>query len=261
MKILVTGGASGIGKATTVKLLDRGHQVTVLDSDEEALEKVDSGVDKANIDTRDRDELQTFFWRNDFDVVVNCAGFYEMGSIEDMDEEAIDRTIDTNLKGTINVLKYSMEGLRKNKGRIVIVTSIIGRISAPYYGVYSASKHGLEGLADSLRMEMKKHDVDVTVVEPGPVETGFNQRARDALSKYLPDSFYGEDYRKILEEDGLKGVKPEKTARTVLAAVEERKVERRYPDTPRTWLMLLLWEVLPWAVKDRIMRKMFTADP
>lgn len=261
MKILVTGGASGIGKATVVKLLDRGHQVTVLDSDEEALETVDNSVDKANIDIRNRDELKTFFWRNDFDVVVNCAGFYEMASIEDMDEEAIDRTIDTNLKGTINVLKYSMEGLRKNKGRVVIVSSVMGKISAPYYGVYSASKHGLEGLADSLRMEMKKHDVEVTVVEPGPVETGFNERAKEALSKYLPDSFYSEDYRNILEGDGLKGVKAEKTARTVLASVEEFKVERRYPDTPKTWLMLLLWKIMPWAVKERIMRKKFTADP
>lgn len=258
MKILVTGGANGIGNATVVKLLDRGHKVTVIDRDEDALEKIDQSVSKKCIDVRDRHELKQFFSRNEFDVVVSNAGFYEMGSVEDMSFEAMDEIIDTNLKGTLNVLKYSLPGLRKNSGRIVIISSVMGEISAPHSGVYSASKHALEGLADSMRMELRKHGVKLTVVQPGPVDTGFNQRAIKALSKYFGDSFYEDDYRKIMKDVEFEGIEPEKAARTVLAAVEEEKPERRYPTTPKHWLILKLWNIMPWYFREWIMEKKFT---
>jgi hypothetical protein len=96
--------------------------------------------------------------------------------------------------------------------------------------------------------------VEVAIVEPGVIETGFNERARKALEKYVPDSFYSEEYEKILEEGGLDGIDADQAAATVVKAVTDSRVKRRY-QVPARAKFIVLVSLLPHAVKDRIFEK------
>jgi NAD(P)-dependent dehydrogenase (short-subunit alcohol dehydrogenase family) len=248
MKVLITGGSSGIGKSTAQKLQEKGHEAIVFDQ-----EQPDYKVDFYHGDVRDEERVREVVEKAGFDVLVNCAGFYELGSIEDMEKETAEKILDTNVHGYLNFIRHSMPMLREKNGRIVNITSVAGRVSMPFFGTYCGSKHAMESISDSLRRE--QDEVEVTMVEPGVIETGFNQRARKALEKYLPESFYSEEYEEILEERGLDGIDADQAAETVVRAVTEKKAKRRY-QTPTRAKFIVLVSMLPHAVKDRIFEKM-----
>jgi NAD(P)-dependent dehydrogenase (short-subunit alcohol dehydrogenase family) len=247
MKVLITGSSNGIGKATAQKLQEKGHEAIVFDR-----KQPNYKVDFYHGDVRDEERIREVVEKADFDVMVNCAGFYELGSIEDMERETAEKIFDTNVHGYLNFIRHSMPMLRENNGRIVNITSVAGRVSMPFFGAYCGSKHAMESISDSLRKEQDK--VEVTMVEPGVIETGFNERARKALEKYLTDSFYSEEYEEILEEGGLEGIDAEEAAETVVRSVTEKRPKRRY-QTPTRAKFIVLASVLPHAIKDKIFEK------
>ena len=142
--------------------------------------------------------------------------------------------------------------LRKRDGRIVNITSVAGRVSMPFYGAYCGSKHAMESISDSLRRES---NLEVVMVEPGVVKTGFNQRARDALEKYLPESYYAEDYERMLDEGGLDGIDAEQAAEKVVKAVTTDRPKRRH-QVPLRGKLFTWFSMLPHALKDRIFEKL-----
>lgn len=256
MKVLITGAASGIGKATAEKL-EEEDEVIAVDKDPEALEDLPGEMEKVECDVRDEERVEEVLENREIDVLVNCAGFYELGAVADMGPETAEKIMDTNFHGYLNFIRHAVPALRKNEGRVINVSSIAGKISTPYFGVYSASKHAVEAMTDALRMEEKHHDVDVVLVEPGPVETGFNERARKALEKYVPDSIYSDRYLEKLESEGMKGVTAEEAAETVVKAVKEDDPKRRYRVRLRESLAIRLKQLLPSALMEKILVKMF----
>lgn len=255
MKVLITGAASGIGKATAEKLIDRGHEVIGFDIDGEALDSLPEEVTKYHGDVYDEERVSEVIEEEEFEVLVNCAGYYEMGSIEDMDAETVESHFRTNVFGTLNMIRNAAPQLRQKNGRIVNISSVAGRISLPFYGVYSATKYSIEAISEALRYEMEPFDVDVVVVEPGPIDTGFNSRARQKLEKYLPDSVYSDRYRKVLENDGRAEAGAEKAADVVVKAVEARNPSNRYTVTRGAWLVPKLKRFLPSRLQRFIVRK------
>ena len=247
MKVLITGGSNGIGKATAQKLHEKGYEVIVFDK-----EQPDYKVDFYHGDIRDEERVKEVVEKAEFDVLVNCAGFYELGSIEDMEKETAEKIFDTNVHGYLNFIRHSMPMLREKNGRIVNITSLAGRVSMPFFGAYCGSKHAMESITDSLRREQDK--VEVTMVEPGVIETGFNERARKALEKYIPESFYSEKYEEMLREESMDGIGAEEAAETVVDAFTDKRVKRRYQVPMRAKLIVLV-SMLPHAVKDRIFEK------
>jgi len=246
MNILITGGSNGIGKATAQKLQEEGHKPIVFDTKEPDYE-----VGFYEGDVRDEERVESVVDEVDFDVSVNCAGFYELGSIEDMSSETVEKIFNTNVHGYLNFIRHSMTYLRENDGRIVNISSVAGKVSMPFFGAYCSSKHAVESISDSLRRESS---VDVVVVEPGVVETGFNRRAREALEKYVPDSIYSDRYDKMLNDGGMSGVDAERAAETVYKAVVNEKPRRRY-HTPFRAKIIVLASLLPGFVKERIFEK------
>lgn len=255
MRILVTGAASGIGKATVEKLLEKGSEVIAFDIDEGGLNCLPEEVEKYQGDVYDEERVSEVIEQEDFEVLVNCAGYYELGSIEDMDQNTVEKHFQTNVFGALNLIRNAAPQLRKEKGRVVNVSSVAGRMSMPFYGIYSATKYSIEAISDALRYEMRPFDVDVVIVEPGPIDTGFNKRARQKLEKYLPDSVYSSRYQRALQEGGRANVRAEKAAETVVKAIESSKPKNRYTVTWEAWLMPKLKRILPSRVWDYIIRK------
>lgn len=251
MRVFITGGANGIGRVTVEKLVDKGHKVIVFDKDGESLEDLPDSVKTYQGDVRNSERLEEVVRREIFGVLVNCAGFQEQGSVEDMPLEKFEDHFETNFFGSLKALKISLPMLKERNGRIINVSSIAGKATIPFLGAYSSSKHALEGMTDSLRMEMRDENVEVVLVEPGPIKTGFNHQAEEALRKYIPESDYTEKYRKRLESRN-KGAKPEKAAKFIVKAVESSNPKTRYTVTLEAYLVRKLKPFIPTKMFDFI---------
>ncbi len=248
MRILLTGAASGIGRATADKLVDRGHGVIAVDMDCEGLEVLEGAVTRC-LDICDEEAVAGLIDEEDFDVLVNCAGYYEQGSIEDMPIETVERIFYSNVFGLLNVTRKALPTLREKQGRVINVSSVAGRITMPFSGQYCASKKAVEAISDALRMEVSDQEVDVTVVEPGVIETGFNERARNALGRYIPDSIYSEEYERILEQGGLEGVDAEVPAGKIVDVIEKDNPKPRYQTPLRAKIFVLAESIFPTPLK------------
>ncbi|MFB6180340.1 MAG: SDR family NAD(P)-dependent oxidoreductase [Candidatus Nanohalobium sp.] len=243
MKVAVTGAAGGIGSEICRALEEEGHTVLGIDRDFEGLEAVDASSTHC-IDLRDREEVEEFVENHSFEALVNCAGYQEAGAVEDIELGAVKQMFDDNVFGLLNIVQCSMPMLRENSGRVVNVSSIAGRITVPFYGVYSATKHSVEALSDALRMEVGQ-DVDVVIVEPGYIRTGFNVEGRKAVEKYMPGSVYSERYRDFIDNGEVPGTDAEVAAEKVVKALTDSRPDRRYTVTWLAWVAPKLKRFLP----------------
>ncbi len=149
---------------------------------------------------------------------------------------------------------------KARRGTVVFVSSVAGRISIPFAAPYCASKHALEAIADALRVEVAPFGIRVVLVEPGPIETRFDERARseiaDLVSRpgpYAP--FYG-NARRAMDTDFQMGKLPASSvARVVLDAIESKRPRTRYRVTSMAKLLLPLRRLLPDRFFDRRMKK------
>lgn len=254
VRVFVTGAANGIGKATVERLVERDHKVIAYDIDSEGLEKLPEPVETYEGDVRERERLEEVIRQEIFGVLVNCAGFQEQGSVEDMPVEKFEEHIDINFYGTLNSVKAAVPMLTEREGKIVNVSSIAGKTTVPFLGAYSSSKHAVEALNDALRMEMKERGVDVVKIQPGPIRTGFNEIAEEALEKYIPGSEYTEKYRKRMDS-GKPGAKPEKAAKVIVKAVESRRPKHRYNVTAQAYFITRLKPLVPSKLYDFLARR------
>lgn len=254
MNVLVTGGANGIGKQTVRFLQQNDHEVTVFDRDKEALENLDCETIEG--DASDEETVKQIVRENDFDAVVNSIGYYEQGAIEDMSDETARKIFDDTFFGTLNFCRHSADIIRENNGVIINVASVAGRISFPFYGVYCASKHSLEAATHALRMENSDSELDIVLVEPGIIDTGFNKRARQAVEKYIPDSRYSDIYKEKLEGRDRKGTEPEEVANVIIKALESENPKPRYKVTNEAFLGPFFQKIVPLKFWDKIVRKL-----
>jgi len=248
MEILIAGGANGIGKETAKQLL-KEHNVTVLDRDKESLERLEN-ADKIHLDITDRERVQEELTDREIDILINCAGVQKQGAVEDMKIEEFEEHIYNNYIGVINTIKACLPALRETEGKIVNISSIAGLSSAPFLSGYCSSKHALEGFTDSLRRELK--DIDVVLVEPGRVKTGFNEEGRDNVASY-ENSNYSDIYDEMLEQE-VGGMKPKKAGKK-LAYISLNGSKPRYTITKEAWIISKLEKIIPARIVDLLFRK------
>jgi len=186
VKVLITGGSSGIGKHLTGAYLSRGDQVVILAEDADRLETarkelslISPAVTAVACDVAD---AATVAWAVDVvlagsgcpDVIVNNAGFAVYRAFEQSSFAEIDRLIRVNLLGTLNVIRGFLPAMiERRSGHIVNVASIAGLMPVTPCAVYSAAKHGVVGISETLRCELRDFNIQVHVVCPGRVETAF----------------------------------------------------------------------------------------
>jgi NAD(P)-dependent dehydrogenase (short-subunit alcohol dehydrogenase family) len=240
--VLITGCSSGIGRATARAFDDAGWTVYATSRDEsDVSEFADRGMETAALDVTDADQVEEVVSRvvedhGSLDCLVNNAGYAQMGPVEDVPTEDLHRQFDVNVYGPHRLVRAALPAMRRAEdGTIVNVSSAAGRISLPGAGVYSASKHAVEALSDALRGEVEPHGVDVVVVEPGPVETEFDDRAGDELDTLERSGAY-EDvyylYEDVYAVSGVGAVPPTEVADTILNAASVTDPAPRYTVGP-----------------------------
>jgi NAD(P)-dependent dehydrogenase (short-subunit alcohol dehydrogenase family) len=173
MRILVTGAATGIGRATAIELTKRGHEVVATARRLEALDELDV-ADRLVLDVTDEGSVAAAIAAaGDLDGIVNNAGLSEPGPIEDYPPDVIRRVLETNVLGPMLVSQAVIAPMRERGGGVIVnVGSVQGRIGIPFGGTYCASKHALEGFSEVLRYEVGHFGIRVVLVEPGYIASG-----------------------------------------------------------------------------------------
>jgi len=227
----ISGSSRGLGRAMTEAVLIAGDQVVAtarnLGALESLRERFGERLKLAKLDVTDEAAAQEAVDLaveafGGVDVVVNNAGYGELGSVEDTSVESFREQIEVNLIGTIVVTKAAIPVLRRQRrGHIVQFSSVGGRIGAPARAAYSAAKWGIEGFSESLAREMALIGVYVTIVEPGGFRTAFAQAAHatgEGRAEY--DAVVGATVRMQRDYDGRQPGDPAKAAAVVLKLVE-----------------------------------------
>lgn len=257
--VLVTGCSTGIGRATATAFADRGAAVYATarnPADIQTLADIGCTVDA--LDVTDQDQVETIVDRaveetGGVDVLVNNAGYAQQGPIEDIPVERVEAQFDVNVYGPHRLVRAVLPHMRASgNGRIVNVSSVAGRVAVPGMGVYAGSKAALESMTDALRAEVNDHGVEVVLVEPGPVETAFTDRAATERAALDRTDDYEPIYRIYDDVDTIDGmgVDPEAVADVIVEAACTPRPATRYPVGPVSRAGLLA-RYLPDRLRDR----------
>jgi short-subunit dehydrogenase len=196
-------------------------------------------------------------------ALVNNAGFGQPGAVEDLSRETMRAQFEVNVFGLQDLTKRLLPTMRhQGWGRIVNISSVVGRVALPFMGIYSASKFAVEALSDAMRVELHDSGVAVSVVEPGPIETSFGANAVTSGKANLdPErSVFGAAYRQRLDRVATRNkhkeafrLPPDAVARAVQHALESSHPRRRYAVTIPAHLGAFLARFAPDAVVDRLL--------
>lgn len=252
MRVVLTGAGGGIGRRVGRRLLESGHAVIALDRDKRRLGQLPDGIDSRVVDLSDEGAVERCLDGTDADALISAVGWYELASVEDCSPDSLRAHLESNLLAVHIPVQALLPELRERDGRVLVVGSMVGSVPLPYHGAYSAAKAGLAGYVDSLRREVTPRGVEVSLLEPGPVRTGFNERAATALENFETTE-YSEEYRAFTNYSP-EAVNPERVAGTIVTALESEQPRARYRISARArWLPRLQW-LLPDRLYDRLVR-------
>ncbi|MBI4666516.1 MAG: SDR family NAD(P)-dependent oxidoreductase [Nitrospinae bacterium] len=269
--ILITGCSSGIGLSAAQELAKRGHRVFATARKPEDVARLrDMGLESGQLDLCDpasiRAAVKTIEVKTGGSIhaLVNNAAYGQPGAVEDLSRDALREQFETNLFGTMELTNLVIPLMRaKGDGRVVMVSSVLGLVAAPFRGAYNASKFALEGITDTLRLELKNSGVQVSLVEPGPIATKFRENAYKAFQKHIEPakSPHHEFYMKWEGRFKKKGpispftLQPEAVAAKIIHAIENPRPKRRYYVTLATYGAVWLKRALPFWAMDRVMSR------
>lgn len=264
--ILITGCSSGIGLASAKMLRERGWRVLATARRSEDLERLRTQdhfealhlelADPASIAACASEVLRLTDGK--LDALFNNAAYGQPGAVEDITAETLRRQLDVNVIGTHDLTRRLIPAMRANKsGRIVNCSSVLGMMAVPFRGAYCASKFALEGLTDSLRLELAGTGIHVSLIEPGPIRTRFvdNALAAAKASVDIEGSVHRERYHRMIESLARGGkqtfkLEPEAVALKLVHAVESARPKPRYYVTVPTHLAGFLRRILPTRLLD-----------
>jgi NAD(P)-dependent dehydrogenase (short-subunit alcohol dehydrogenase family) len=268
--VLVTGCSSGIGRATAQLLRDEGFRViATARRDEDMIELRDEGFSVLPLELADPVSVELCAGKalsiagGDLWGLVNNAAFALPGAVEDLSRDALKRQFETNLFGThqltVSILPSMLERAR---GRIVNVSSVLGLVSMPWRGAYAASKFALEGLTQTLRMELEGTGVDTVLVEPGPIETRFRLNAQTEFDRDVDPtaSRHAAQYERMRAaradpEGKLRfSVPSARVAEVIAKALTAGRPRLHYMVTWPTWALEIARRLLPRRWLDPILR-------
>jgi NAD(P)-dependent dehydrogenase (short-subunit alcohol dehydrogenase family) len=266
--VFITGCSSGIGYTTAQVLKKRGHQVICSarkSIDVMRLQQEDFTC--LQLDIADSDSIKRavkellMLTEGKLDVLFNNAAYGQPGAVEDLSRDVLRSQFETNFFGTHELTNLLIPVMRRQGyGRIIYNSSILGFVAMKFRGAYNASKFALEGLADTLRLELRGSGVHIILIEPGPIASDFRKNAMQMFQDNIDPnlSVHQSTYQAMVAR--LEKVGPAApftlpataVAEKVLAAIEASHPRSRYPVTFPTYLFGFLKRLLPTAWLDRI---------
>ncbi|GAA9148689.1 SDR family oxidoreductase [Helicobacter pylori] len=259
---IITGASSGIGLECALMLLDQGYKVYALSRHATLCVALNHALcESIDIDVSDSNALKEAFSNinakeDHCDVLINSAGYGVFGSVEDTPIDEVKKQFGVNFFALCEVVQFCLP-LLKNKphSKIFNLSSIAGRVSMLFLGHYSASKHALEAYSDALRLELKPFNIQVCLIEPGPVKSNWEKTAFEnderkdslyALEVNAAKSFYSSVYQKALS--------PKAVAQKIVFLSMSQKIKARYLIGLKTQLLLALYRILPSSWYDSLFR-------
>jgi len=272
--VLVTGCSSGIGEATAARLAAGGWTVYATARRPETLAALEAkGCKPLALDVLDEESMKTAVATVEdaegaVGVLINNAGFSQSGAVESVPDERVRAQFDTNVFGPLALTRMVLPGMRRQGwGKIVNISSMGGELVFPGGGLYHATKYALEALSDALRFEVKGFGIDVILIQPGLIKTGFSAvAAREIDAATTDDSPYADFNRAVAEasvsayEKGplskLAGP-PEAVAEAIEKALNAGRPKARYKVTPSARVLMGLSAVLPDKGWDAMLKSSF----
>lgn len=199
-------------------------------------------------------------------LLVNNAGMGQRGPVELVREEDARHQMEVNVFSQIELTRKVLPAMRAaGRGRVLMVSSVMGRVSVPMSGWYCASKHALEALSDALRYEVAPFGVDVVLVEPGPVITEFQDHAMKTLEHLEGDrTAYADMIRTVHEgrKNAMRGwITSEDCARQMVDIAATPCPRARYPITRLSWALIFLRWLLPARLFEAVVRRSLKVPP
>ncbi|MGL2818939.1 SDR family oxidoreductase [Helicobacter pylori] len=259
---IITGASSGIGLECALMLLDQGYKVYALSRHATLCVALNHALcESIDIDVSDSNALKEVFLNistteDHCDVLINSAGYGVFGSVEDTPIDEVKKQFGVNFFALCEVVQFCLP-LLKNKphSKIFNLSSIAGRVSMLFLGHYSASKHALEAYSDALRLELKPFNIQVCLIEPGPVKSNWEKTAFEnderkdslyALEVNAAKTFYASVYEKALSAKAV--------AQKIVFLSMSQKIKARYLIGLKTQLLLVLYRILPSSWYDSLFR-------
>jgi len=269
--ILITGCSSGIGYCAAKGLQERGYRVFATARKRSSVEKLlAEGLESFRLDLNDSNSLHFAFEEvmrrtgGELYALFNNGAYGLPGAVEDLNRDALRAQFETNVFGWQELTNLVIPVMRRQGyGRIIQNSSVLGFVALPFRGAYNASKYAIEGLSDTLRLELKGSNVYVSLIEPGPIASQFRTNAVQALQKYIDieNSFHREKYQGVLSRLNKPGpavpftLPPEAVLKRVIHALEAEKPQARYYVTVPTYLFGILKRILSTRALDFLLAK------
>jgi NAD(P)-dependent dehydrogenase (short-subunit alcohol dehydrogenase family) len=269
--ILISGCSSGIGLCCAEGLQRRGYRVFAgARRDEDVAALAARGLHSLPLDVDDSGSIDAAVGQvlehtgGTLDALFNNAGFGQPGAVEDLSREALRAQLETNLFGVLELTNRVLPTMRaQGHGRIVQNSSVLGLVSLRWRGAYNASKYALEGLTDTLRLELTGSGIHVTLIEPGPIVSRFRANALRAFDQRIDAdaSPHRERYRAIrrrLDTPGAAApftLQPDAVLAKLIHALESPRPRARYYVTFPTYLFATLKRLLPGPMLDAVLRR------
>jgi len=269
--ILITGCSSGIGYCVAKGLQQRGYHVIASarkDTDVERLKA--EGLTCLQLDLDDSESIASAVEKTlqltggTLFALFNNGAFGLAGAVEDLSRDAIRAQFETNVFGWMELTNLILPIMRKqNEGRIIQNSSVLGFVGFPYRGAYNMSKFAIEGMTDTLRLELKDTNIQFSLIQPGPIESKFRENAAKAFRKYInrDASAHKQNYlamKNRLQKEGHATaftLPPKAVLEKVILALESKRAKIRYPVTTPTWFFTILKRLLTHRALDRILLK------
>jgi NAD(P)-dependent dehydrogenase (short-subunit alcohol dehydrogenase family) len=231
---LVTGASSGIGAACATRLAGAGWHVF---AGVRRVGDAPAGTEEILLDVTDEDQVRAAAEQvGQLDGLVNNAGIALAIPLEFIPLNELRRQFEVNVFGQVAVTQAFLPHLRRSRGRIVFIGSIAGQSALPFLGPYAASKHALEAITDTLRLELRPFGVDVSLVQPGTIQTPIWTKSAEVADELANGAgaelagLYGERiaaFRRVALRRGAKGASADEVARVVEEALTMERPRTR----------------------------------
>lgn len=258
--VLITGASSGIGKATALQLHKGGWKVY---GSSRSIEQDQLPFSVLKMDITKRDSIRRGIDKilakeGKIDVLINSAGYGIAGAFEETQIDDVRSMFDTNFFGLVAVTQEVLKDMRARKsGTIVNVSSIGGIMGLPFQSFYSASKYAVEGISESMAIELAPWNIKVIVFQPGDVATEFTQNRM--VNEENPDSVYNNQFQKAFTQikmDEKSGISPEKVAQHIEQSLGRKGPKFRYiPSSAEQRMAVILKKIIPFSVFKNVLRR------